>query len=293
MKHKIKSTLFEISINEIGAEICSFKSKKTGQEYIWQADPKVWGSSAPVLFPIIGALKEGKYQYEGNWYELPKHGLIRYNKNLLVEEHKRDRIRFVLSSDNNTREIYPFDFQFRIQFSISDSVLTVSHQIINLDNQPMYFSLGAHPAFCCPLIEGEEYEDYELHFENSEFAEILIPDVKNGLITNKTELLLDNSNIIQLSKNTFNNDALIFKNLKSNSISLNHKSKGQILSVDISEFPYLGIWAKPGADFVCIEPWIGIADSVDHNQQLKDKTGCVKLDPNQIFSASYSIEVFE
>lgn len=293
MNCKIESPLFEVEVNKIGAELSSIKSKRTGLEYIWEANPDVWGSSAPVLFPIIGMLKGGKYIHENTWYELPKHGFIRNNENLVVEEQQNNLVRFVLVSDELTKQRYPFDFQFRIQFSIQGSILTVSHQIKNAGDKPMYFSLGGHPAFRCPLSKDETYDDYELKFDKNETAHTLCVDLKNGLINNKTISMLDNSDKIKLTSHIFDNDALIFKDLNSKSISLNHKTRGKVLSVDFSEFTYLGIWAKPKANFVCIEPWIGIADNIHHNQQLKDKDGIIKLSAQQVFEASYSIEVFE
>lgn len=293
MNYTIDSDHLKVTIQKEGAELCSVISKKSGKEYIWQASPEVWGSHAPNLFPVIGGLKEGKYRYKGNWYEMPKHGFIRRNENLTVEEVFNDSISFLLHSEEVIKKIYPFDFQFRIQFSVTESTLTVSHQVINIGLEDLLFSLGGHPAFNCPIHENADYEDYHLEFDQEEYAETHLLDIEKGLVTNETELVLDNSAKLPLHKNLFDRDALIFKNLKSNSISLVHKNKGKVLSMDISDFPYLGIWAKPGADYICIEPWLGIADSVHHNQNLEDKEGIILLPKNQLFSAKYSIELFE
>ena len=292
MNHSIESSSLKVSIQEKGAELCSVISKKTGQEFIWQADPAFWGSHAPILFPIIGGLKEGKYQYENNWYEMPKHGIVRRNENLIVEKQSKNSITFLLESDESSKKLYPFAFQFRTSFALTDNILTISHQVINIGEKDLLFSLGGHPAFRCPLHDNANYEDYYLEFEQTEHAETHLLDMERGLVSNETELILENSNRLQLHKNLFDKDALIFKNLKSNSVSLVHKENGNVLTMRFKDFPYLGIWAKPGADFVCIEPWLGIADSVNHNQQLKEKEGIISLSIEQIFSANYSIEFF-
>jgi galactose mutarotase-like enzyme len=293
MNYTIESNDLKVIIQNEGAELCSVISKKSGKEYIWQANPDVWGSHAPNLFPIIGGLKDGKYRYKDNWYEMPKHGFIRRNENLTVEEISTNSVQFVLNSDEPTKKMYPFDFQFKIQFSVTDTTLTVSHQVINTGQEDLLFSLGGHPAFNCPIHTNADYEDYHLEFDQDEYAETHLLDIEKGLVNNKTELILNNSTKLPLHKHLFDRDALIFKNLKSNSVSLVHKSKGKVLSMDFSDFPYLGIWAKPGANYVCIEPWLGIADSVHHNQNLEDKEGIISLPKNQTFSAKYSIEIFE
>jgi galactose mutarotase-like enzyme len=293
MIYNIESSSLKVAIQKEGAELCSVISKKSGKEYIWQANPDIWGSHAPNLFPIIGGLKEGKYRYKDNWYEMPKHGFIRRNENLASEEISTNSITFVLHSNKVTKKIYPFDFQFRIQFSVIDTTLTVSHQVINIGQEDLLFSLGGHPAFNCPIHDNANYEDYHLEFDQEEYAETHLLDLNKGLVTDETELVLDNSAKLPLHKQLFDRDALIFKNLKSNSVSLVHKNNGKILRMNFDDFSYLGIWAKPGADYICIEPWLGIADSVDHNQNLKEKKGIISLTKNQIFSAKYSIELFE
>ncbi len=292
MPYIIESSSLKVSIQNKGAELCSVVSKKTGQEYIWQADPEVWGSHAPVLFPIIGGLKDGFYTFEGKAYEIPKHGIVRGNSDMFVEEQFNDSITFVLYSDEITKKIYPFDFQFRISFSINEDRLKVSHQVINIGDKELLFSFGGHPAFRCPILEGEHYDDYHLEFEQSEYAETHLLNMEKGLVSNETELVLNNTNLLPLHKNLFDRDALIFKNLKSNSVSLAHREKGKVLTLEFADFPYLGIWAKPGADFVCIEPWLGIADNIDHNQKLEDKEGIIPLKTNRIHTAEYAVTFY-
>lgn len=287
----IESPSLKVSLKQTGAELCSIISKKMGKEYLWQANPKIWNNHAPVLFPIIGSLKEGKYLYQDRWYEMPKHGIIRKNENMDVEELSNNSVTFVLFSDETTKERYPFDFQFRISFTLLENTLTVSHQIINIGNEDLLFSLGGHPAFNCPIHDGSNYEDYYLEFEQAEHAVTHLLNMEKGLISNETELVLNNTNRLPLHSHLFDRDALIFKNLKSNSVSLVHKENGNVLTMEFKDFPYLGIWAKPDADFVCIEPWLGIADGVDHNQKIEEKEGIITLKTGKIFSAAYTIEI--
>jgi len=292
MNYSIESDSLLVTVQKTGAELCSVISKENGTEYIWQANPDVWGSHSPVLFPVIGGLKEGKFLYNNDWFEMPKHGIVRRNECLVVEEKLDNSVRFLLKNNEDTDKMYPFDFEFRIQFLIHSSTLVVSHQILNTGEDNLLFSLGGHPAFNCPLHPNSSYEDYYLHFEKTEYAKTHLLDMDSGLVSENTQLIINNSSKLPLHKHLFDRDALIFKNLKSDSVSLVHHIHGKVLSLNFKDFPYLGIWAKPGADFVCIEPWLGIADKVSHNQKLRNKEGIISLNPNNTFSASYEIDFF-
>ncbi len=155
MKHQIQNDNFFVEINTKGAELCSFKNKQSQLEYIWQGDAAYWGSTAPVLFPIIGALKNGVCTHKGREYSVPKHGFIRHNENLVVEQVSSSKIRFSYSSDEVLKKCYPFDFSFSISFLLEDNKLRVSHQIQNKGESEMLFSLGGHRAFNCPLLPTE------------------------------------------------------------------------------------------------------------------------------------------
>lgn len=293
MIYSIQSSSHKVSFKKTGAELCSIVSKEAGTEFMWQGDPNVWAYHAPVLFPIVGELKDGRYQYEGNWYEMLRHGIIRNNEDMLVEKQSGDSIIFLLTSSKRTKKLYPFDFKFRIRFTIKKNVLTITHQVLNLDSRKMLFSLGVHPAFRCPIDSNESYTDYRLEFEHKETAYTQLLNLESGLVGKETELVLDETEILPLHKKLFDRDALIFKELKSKCVSLCSNNKGKLITLRFDDFPYLGIWSKPGADFVCIEPWLGIADGVDHNYNFEEKEGLLELEPNQTFEAAYSIEIHE
>src|SRR5690606_19786435 len=206
-----------------------------GDEYMWNANPDIWNSYAPVLFPIIGGLKNGKYTFEGKEYTIPKHGFIRNNENLAVINHANNSITFQYTYTKDTLKIYPFKFEFNITFSVDGPVLKIDHKIVNHGNTTMYFSLGGHPAFKCPLTRYENYDDYFLKFEVKENCNTYLLN-NEGLLSGDTRPLLNKSDSLFLEHSLFNNDALILKDLESRAVSLNHKTKGPVLSVTFNDF---------------------------------------------------------
>ena len=288
--HRLENELLSVGIKSIGAELCSIANKLTGIEHIWQGDPAFWASHAPILFPIIGALKDDTYFFEGKEYHLPKHGFFRNNEAVTLKKQEKDLLTFSLKYSENTLKVYPFKFEIEITFSLKEKSLEIKHQVFNLDTKEIYFSIGGHPAFNAPLFPGETYEDYYLEFDqNMELNTAVLS--KDGLISGTSEAVLKNENKINLRKDLFDNDALIFQDIASKKISLKSKHTGNILSVEYQDFENLGLWAKPNAPYVCIEPWLGIADLQDTDQDLKNKKGINKLMPTQSFSATYTIEI--
>lgn len=286
----ISNNFLEIKAASKGAELRSIFHKQTNIEYLWSGDPAFWAKKSPVLFPIVGGLKENKFIFEGNEYCLNRHGFARDN-DFEVSEQDNTSIIFLLRSDKGTKSVYPFDFLFYVKYSIENTKLTVTFTVKNIGNKPMFFSVGAHPAFAVPINPEDGFEDYYLKFSDNENAEIY-PLSGDGLIESIPVRFLQNADILPLKKELFYKDALVFKSLKSNSISiLNNKSVNGV-QVSFDGFPYLGIWSAKDADFVCIEPWLGIADSVNASGKLADKEGINKLQAYKTFEASYSIEIF-
>jgi len=288
----LENNVLEIGVSELGAELCQIKSKITGKDYMWDANPDVWGSYAPVLFPVIGAVKNGFALIKGKEYKVPRHGFIRNNPNIQLVETTEKSLTFGLKFSEKTLLIYPYHFEFLITFTLTENKITVDHKVINHGAEPMFFSLGGHPAFKCPVNDGEAYEDYYLEFEKTENAPTWLLE-KDGLVGKTTKPVLENTNILPLNPHLFDNDALIFKNLLSESVSLKSKKSAQVVRVSYAGFPYLGIWAKPNAHFVCIEPWLGIADNADSDQNFETKEGILNLAPKGIFNTSFTIEITE
>ncbi|MDA3894180.1 MAG: aldose 1-epimerase family protein [Salinivirgaceae bacterium] len=290
MKHSISNDYLHVSVLGKGTEISSIKSTKTGREYMWDANPEVWGSHAPVLFPAIGSFKNDKCTINGTAYKIPKHGFVRNNEAIVLKKRTSDRLNFQLDYSEQTLQIFPYKFQFNISFQLIGTKLLIAHRVENLDSKEMFFSLGAHPGFKCPVNEGEAYEDYYLEFEKEENATTTLLS-ENGLITDKTKQVLTDTRILPLHSELFSKDALIFKKLKSRKVSLKSHKSDQVLTLSYSDFSYLGIWAKPNAPFVCIEPWLGIADHENTDGDYLKKEGLISLAIGEVFKAQYSIEI--
>lgn len=287
----LENKQLKIAVKKTGAELCEITSVKNNTEFMWDANPEVWGSYAPNLFPIIGALKNDSYLFENQEYNLPKHGIIRNNDAVILQEQTENSLTFKLTFNENSLKNYPFKFEFFITYKLVNNTIELLHTVKNVDDKPMYFSLGGHPAFKCPIYENEHYDDYFLEFEHTENSKTHLINMANGLISKETKPIFNNTNKLPLTHHLFDEDALIFKDLKSKKVILKSKSHGEILSVSYSDFSYLGIWAKPTGNYVCIEPWLGIADNEDTNQDFKTKEGILKLDAGNTFKAIYTIEI--
>jgi galactose mutarotase-like enzyme len=292
MKHNIESAELSVEVNSIGMELSSIRSKQSNQEYLWQGDPAFWTGQAPVLFPIVGTLKNGQMIHQGIPYSLERHGFIRDSLKPRLVDSGTDFLRFDMTWDAETLKIYPFKFSLEITFLLNGKSIQIQHRITNTGDETMRYSIGAHPAFNCPLKENESYSDYYLEFEEEETDATWLID-PSGLISLEQKPMLDHTKNLPLHSHLFDHDALVFKNLKSRSVKLVHQKNGPVLAVDFEDFNYLGIWAKPAAPFVCIEPWLGIADSVDSNQEFSEKEGILKLASGHSDQKSYSITILE
>lgn len=275
-------------INFRGAELTSLVKKSSNREYIWQADPKHWARHAPVLFPIVGRLKNDEFLYEGSRYSLTQHGFARDLEFACVEE-KSNEATFKLSSNRETRLAYPFKFNLFIRYKLNSNRLEVHYEVENKDPHDLYFSIGGHPAFNCPLRAGEKRSDYTLVFGDIENLETQV--LKEGIRSGETRNILKNSRELEISDMLFDNDALIFSQLKSNEITL-QKGGEKFLTVHFDGFPYLGIWSKNrNAPFVCIEPWYGIADRENHDYEFSKKEGVIPLESKAKFFAKFELEI--
>lgn len=289
--YTLENNKLKIAVKKIGAELCQIASVQNINEFLWNANPDVWANHAPNLFPVIGALKDNSYLFENKSYQLVKHGFVRHNQAMELYKETQDSLTFKLTYNDATLASYPFKFEFFITYKLNNNIVDIIHTVKNCDDKTMYFSVGGHPAFKCPLYDNENYEDYLLEFECEENSVRHMINMENGLISSKTETVFNHSNTLRLSHDLFQEDALVFKDLKSRKVTLKSDTYGAILSLTYKEFPYLGIWAKPTGNYVCIEPWLGIADSEDTNKNLKTKEGILALGTDKTFSATYSIEI--
>lgn len=283
----LENEYLKIEINSKGAELNSIYNKKKNIEYMWSGDPAFWGKKSPVLFPIIGSLKNDTYYFENKAYQLSRHGFAR-EMEFEVTNQNASAITFTLIRSNATLEKYPFQFKFDIIYSIKDKQLQVTYRVVNKGDisQKLYFSVGGHPAFKLPVLPATSYTDYWLEFNKKENAGRW-PISGEGLIKEQPIPLMTDTNRLPLAKDLFYTDAIVFKKLNSTSVKLVSGQSGEIFDFDFTGFPYLGIWAAKGADFVCIEPWCGIADSVNSNQQLTEKEGINMLDSTDQFERTW------
>ncbi|MFC2110311.1 aldose 1-epimerase family protein [Bacteroidota bacterium] len=284
----LKNEFLEIKIKDTGSELSSIIAN--GKQYLWEGNPEFWGGQAPILFPFVGRLKNDKYVYNEKTYSLPQHGFYRKNNEIQLSNKTTNSLSYTLKNSIESLKVYPFHFEIINTYSIEKNIITIHHEIKNTGNETMYFSIGEHPAFKCSLQNpNESYDNCYLEFEKPENTEIHLID--NGLISNSTEPLLNNTNILNLQASSFEKDAMVIKKMASKKVSLINKKEGKLVTLKYEDFPLLGIWSKPKAPFVCIEPWLGIADSVNSTQKIEDKEGIISLEENKTFTASYTIEV--
>lgn len=278
----LSNSQIRVAIKTSGAELCSIKNK-LNREFMWEGNPNFWGKHSPVLFPIVGTLKNNTFYHNDTKYTLTRHGFARDMEFELIEKTE-DSATFSIQSNSATLLNYPFEFELQIQYTLINTTVEIDYKVVNKDNSEIPFSIGAHPAFA---LSGS-FEDYSLDFEKVEPLEYTL--LENDLVSQQTEKILTDSNKVPLTYELFKRDALIFKKLQSNSITIIEKEK-PILKVHFQDFPSLGIWTKVGAPFICIEPWFGYSDTTESNGNLFEKEGVIVLEANAKFKAKFSIEI--
>ncbi len=283
----LQNNVLKVEVARAGAELKSIFEIESGIEYLWQADPTYWGRSAPILFPIVGKLKDNKYVIGGDSFTLPQHGFARDSKFAFVK-HKDDEILLELNADDETRRHYPFEFCLRADYRLRRNTIAIAYTVTNRTEHPMYFSIGSHPAFNIPFGAGI-LTDYYIEFDESE--SIGCHRVEEGYPSTERPSILDEGRLLNLRSDLFDLGAIIFKNHRSRNISIKNTRDKRRIALNTGGAPYLGIWSKPGAPFVCIEPWFGIADGPDSNYDFTQKEGIQSLAPGEVFETTYSITV--
>lgn len=284
----LENKFLKATFNELGAELVSLINLETGKEIIWEGNPDFWGGQSPVLFPTVGALKDDSYIFEDETYEMPRHGFAR-RKFFEVKNSSENEVVFELHSDKETLKFYPFDFSLEIKYTLTENKLTVSYKVKNTSEKELYFSLGAHPGFAIDTKNGLKYDDYEIVFSDDEKLEI--HPLLDNLISKKTETINLENKTLPLSYKLFSKDALVMTNMTSKELILRNNQNNQKVIFTFSNFPYFGIWSAKNADFVCLEPWQGIADFEDHNKEFTQKFGILKLERNEEWEANWAIEI--
>ena len=287
MLYTIDNGILEAVIESKGAELKNLRLLENSEEFMWSGDPEYWGKTSPVLFPFVGGVKDGVYTYRGTEYRGSKHGFAR-DMEFQVVESSADRVVFRLSSGQKTLEIYPFEFDFYISYSFEGDELVIGYRVVNKTEGEMYFSLGGHPAFATPTEDGVEFSDYYLEFEKEEEAKTYT--LEGMYIADKRVDYLEGRRI-NLRKDTFIEDAIMFEGLASKRVSLKNKKNKRSVTMDYTGFPFIAFWNVPGADYVCIEPWCGIADFANTNGKIEEKYGIERLTQGEEFSRVLRIQV--
>ncbi len=283
MVHYAENSKFILGVKEMGAELTSLKSKETGFEYIWPGNADIWYGQSPILFPIIGRLLNDKYRLNGKEYCMNKHGIVRKKPFKLIHKTS-DSLTFSQTDDEKSRESYPYNFELQVNFQLTDTGLSVTHTIYNQSSEIMYYSFGAHPAFNCEIGDYLEFsEDKELLTERIDHESILIDE--------KFPVKMDGKKLC-LTKDLFCNDALILSEYKSKWVALKSCNHKRIVKFNFDS-PVLGIWAKPNAPYVCIEPWWGINDDYNEKEDFSKKRGIMTLNVDENVSYNWNIEITE
>ncbi len=281
MSYSIKNEYLTATINPIGAELISLKSD--AKNYIWDIDLNFWNKTSPILFPIVGKLKNESYTFNDKKYSLSRHGFARNFEFEVVQFHESSIV-FSLQSNEETKENYPFDFELQIGYFLNEKSLKVTYKVINKNDFQMPFSIGGHPAFSLP----NNFNNYSLEFEKQEI--LYNYSLENELLTNNFESIELINKKLFLSYSLFEKDALIFKSILSKKVTIFEKDKPYI-TVHFNNFPSLGIWTKIDAPFLCIEPWFGYADNENNNGNISQKEGIILLEKDKEFDCQYTIEI--
>lgn len=286
----LKNEHLTASFTNKGAELQSLINNKNNINYMWSGNPAYWGKFSPVLFPIVGGLKNNTYYFEGKTYQLPRHGFARDLDFESVQISDTEVI-FKLTQNEETLKHYPFEFTLILRYRIEGDSLSCTYEVNNPSkHQSLLFSIGAHPAFSVPQNNELLYSDYFLEFNNDDL--LSYHKVVNDLITHETIKIDLGVHKLPLNHEMFYNDALVLKSLKSDRISIQTEKSPHGLHFKFKDFPFFGIWAAKDANFVCLEPWCGIADGIDHDQNLKTKEGIINLPALENWSRKWEVTCF-
>jgi galactose mutarotase-like enzyme len=285
--YRIANDIIDARISSLGAELQSLRDLTSAEEFIWQGDPDIWSGRAPVLFPVVGALRDDNYEHGGQRYTLPKHGFAR-RRQFAVTAQSADAITFTLREDEDSLRQFPWPFELQVAFRLRDRALRVDYRVLNRSDDTMFFNLGSHPAFQLPL-GSDRHEDYSIVFDQQETLDCWL--LGENLLHECIPDYLSKSQQLDLTRQLFDKDALVFRNIASRTLGIEHRKRGRRLSVDTGGAPHLGIWAKPGAAFVCIEPWWGYADFTEGPPEIAQKPSIQALAAGRTFETYIEISL--
>ncbi len=273
-----------LKINEVGAEMKSFTVD--GVEYLWVGNPDIWSYSAPNCFPMTGGFVNDKYTYNSKEYSMVKHGFVK-TMMFEVESCTENTAVFLLKSNDETKASYPFDFEFRVCYTLLEKAVSVDYKVTNASKDTMYFSVGSHDGFACP----EGIEKYDLIFSEKETLDNYV--LTNGASDDKVENICTNESVIPMNYDYFAIDSLVFKNVKSDSCKMINRETGRGIEISYKQTPYMVLWTKVGAPYLCIEPWFGTVPSADWNGDITKKEGIETVNCGETFVRTRVITAIE
>lgn len=285
MRHGISNGILFVSADELGAELASIRSEKSGTEYLWQGNPEFWHGRAYNMFPFNGRLAGGKYSYKGKVYEMPLHGFVR---NSVLEFVESDGLKFVLSSSDVTRAIYPFEFEYSVKYSLEGSSLLITHRVENRGSEPMYYGLGMHPGFNVPFKAGERFEDYALEFGGDVRRAVMSDKVLN---TESEALLNLDGGKLRLRHDLFDDDAVM---VNGSNGKTRLSAGGSSLTLEYPDYPHIGFWhtSFKNAPFVCFEP-MTVYPGRDKLEDITEFLGITALDGGKAREVTMKLTIDE
>ena len=287
MTFELKKSNLRAAVRTRGGELVSLRDGD-GLEYIWEGDPAFWSGQNPILFPIVGSLKDGKVELGGRTYEMGRHGFAR-GMDFSLAERGEDFVTLELRENEETLKRYPYPFSLKVTHRLLEEGFSTAFTVTNTGSGPMPFCIGAHTAIRCPLREGERFEDYELLFEEREQADSHLLNEQGNIRHDCRRPMLDGSGKLALDYRVFEEmDTIIFSMLRSGRVDLLHRETGRGVRLDFSQFPMVAFWTKPGAPYLCLEPWQGCAAWDNESGRFEDKPFCVILQPGEEKKLSYT-----
>lgn len=291
MLYTISNGSLTAQVDSLGAQLVSLKGTD-GAELIWTGDPNYWKGQAPVLFPMVGALRAGKTLIGGQWYEMGQHGFARHME-FASAQVGTDSLSLTLTSNAETKKMYPFDFAFTVTYALTESGYTTTFTVENTGTETMPFAVGGHPGFNIPVGEDAAFEDYTIVFEKPETQRCPAIVMGRGLIDpTGCVFTLDDQREIPLRHSLFYQDALVFEQLDSHWVQVCNKKTGRGVAMDFTGFPMFGIWsAQNDGPYVCLEPWTGCATRTTEGDEFGEKHGMTLLPPGEISTHTFAVTI--
>ena len=288
---KLENDYMKIEVSPVGAELQSLYSKKTEMEYLWQPGHDIWPHHSMLLFPNPGRIAGDRTIIGGKVYPATMHGFVNDMVFEVLEADEKQAL-LQISATEETRKSFPYEFRLQVEFLLEEDVVIQKFRVINDDDKRVYFSLGAHPGFYCPIVMGECGEDYSLEFDSPQQINLLELQENTRLLTGKRFPWLKGETEKKLGDHYFDNGPQLMEGVRANSVTLKSKCSGHFVELGIKDFPYLCLWGVGGRmSIICIEPWCGVSDSVDTDYIWETKIGIESVDVGDVLERTLTFRV--